>query len=318
MLLEPLFLTPVFQDRIWGGTRLRELFGYDIPTETTGECWGISALSHGPSIIKNGVHKGKTLETVWKENPELFDHYKSKDFPLLTKILDAKTDLSVQVHPDDHYAQEKEHQPFGKTECWYIIDCEEGAEIVFGHEAHSPEEFQEMVDKGQWNNLLRKVKVKPGDFFYVPSGTIHAIGGGILILESQQSSDITYRVYDYDRKDVHGNKRELHIQQSIDVTHYPHEDPTLTYHVKQEDQAVFTELCHEKYFSVSKWDIRGQSKTIEKGWPFLLASVIAGSGDMTIDGQKFQINKGDHFIIPASVDSFSLNGQAELIVSYAV
>ncbi len=146
-----------------------------------------------------------------------------------------------------------------------------------------------MVNEGRWEDLLLKVKVKPGNFFYVPSGTIHAIGGGILILESQQSSDITYRVYDYDRMDAQGNKRDLHIRQSIEVTQYPHQDPTLTYNIKQEGQAFFTELCREEYFTVSKWDIRGQSKTITKDWPFLLASVIKGSAELVIGDQTFSL-----------------------------
>ncbi len=175
-----------------------------------------------------------------------------------------------------------------------------------------------MVNEGRWEDLLLKVKVKPGDFFYVPSGTIHAIGSGILILESQQSSDITYRVYDYNRTDAQGNKRDLHIRQSIEVTQYPHQDPTLTYHIKQEGQAVFTELCREKYFSVSKWDIRGQSKTITKDWPFLLASAIKGNGELVIGDKTFSLNTGDHFILPAAIQEFSLEGQCELIVSHVV
>lgn len=294
---------------------MREAFGYDIPAETTGECWGISAHPHGPSKIKNGPLKGQTLDYVWKNHPEVFGSDTHGEFPLLTKILDAKTDLSVQVHPDDEYAREKENQPYGKTECWYIIDCEEGAEIVYGHHAQSKEDFRSMVEKGQWNKLLRRVKVKPGDFFYVPSGTIHAIGGGIMILETQQSSDITYRVYDYDRKDASGKTRELHIDQSIDVAEYPHCDPELTYKIHQESEAVFKALVSEKYFAVHHWDIRGYAE-ITKDQPFLLASVISGKGSMHIDGEAYQLKKGDHLIIPAGIDAFKLNGNVEMIVSY--
>ena len=205
---EPLFLEPVFQERIWGGTALRDQFNYEIPSDLTGECWAISAHPNGPSIVKNGEFAGRTLIELWKDHPELFGEQSSPVFPLLTKILDANTDLSVQVHPDDAYANEHENGELGKTECWYIIDCAEDAEIIYGHTAMTKEEFVERVENNEWNELLRSVKIKPGDFFYVPSGTIHALGKGTVVLETQQSSDTTYRLYDYDRKDQDGNLRE--------------------------------------------------------------------------------------------------------------
>ncbi|GGH76408.1 mannose-6-phosphate isomerase [Pullulanibacillus pueri] len=315
MYKEPLFLEPELKERIWGGERLRTEFGYQIPSETTGECWGISAHPHGPSTIKNGELKGKTLIEAWDEHRELFGHFSSEQFPLLTKILDAKTDLSVQVHPNDTYAREVENEPYGKTECWYIIDCEEGSEIVYGHHAKSPEEFRSLVEEGQWDQLLRRVKVKPGDFFYVPSGTIHAIGGGIMILESQQSSDITYRVYDYDRTDAEGNKRELHIEPSIEVSQYPHQSPELTYKVEQYREAKVTELVKAEYFTVHHWDVRGQY-TLKMDQPFLLVSVIKGEGTIQTEGQQNPIKKGDHFIIPATVKEIELLGHIECVVSH--
>lgn len=315
MYKEPLFLTPVFKERLWGGTKLRDFFNYKIPTETTGECWGISAHPNGPSLIKNGALKGMALDEAWAKHRELFGSDASDVFPLLTKILDAKTDLSVQVHPDDAYARKMENQPYGKTECWVIIDCDEEAEIVFGHHADSPESFRRMVETGEWGTLLKKVKVKQGDFFYVPSGTIHAIGGGIMILETQQSSDITYRVYDYDRKDSFGRARDLHIDQSIEVTQYPHRDPILNVKVRQESEAVFKELISEKYFSVEHWDIRGHSK-IKLDHPFLLVSVIDGKGELVVEGKSLPISKGDHFIIPTTMADFSINGHCQMIVSH--
>lgn len=316
--IAPLFLKPDFKERIWGGTKLRERFGYRIPSAATGECWGISAHPNGPSVIKNGPLEGLTLAEAWSSHRELFDQYPGDEFPLLTKILDAKTDLSVQVHPDDHYARKYEHQPFGKTECWYIIDCDEGAEIVYGHRADSREAFQKQAEEGEWDRLLRTVKIKPGDFFYVPSGTIHAIGGGSLILETQQSSDITYRVYDYDRVGADGEKRALHLKQSLDVTTYPHRSPNLTYRVKQEPEAVFTELLREQYFTVSHWDIRGHAAPIQKKWPFLLMSVIGGKGGLLIGGERYLIKKGDHLIVPSTVDAFLIAGTCSLIVSSPV
>lgn len=315
---KPLFLQPALHEKIWGGTRLRDLFGYEIPSETTGECWGISAHPNGPAVIKNGALAGKTLAEAWTSHRELFGNYEGDDFPLLTKILDARDDLSVQVHPDDAYAQAKEHVPFGKTECWYIIDCDEGSEIVYGHTAPSREAFRKAVTEKKWNSLLRRVKVKPGDFFYVPSGTIHAICGGCLILETQQSSDTTYRVYDYDRPGKDGKPRDLHIEQSIEVANCPHVDPELTYRVRQEATAKFTELLREKFFTVSHWEIRGHADPIKKNWPFLLMSVLDGEGSLLIEGEPYPLKKGDHLLVPSSVEEVSLDGTLDLIVSNPV
>lgn len=314
----PLFLQPALHEKIWGGTRLRDLFGYDIPSETTGECWGISAHPNGPAVIKNGSLAGRTLIEAWTEHRELFDHYKGEAFPLLTKILDARTDLSVQVHPDDAYAQAHEHVPFGKTECWYIIDCDEGSEIVYGHTAPTREAFKQAVEAGQWGSLLRRVKVRPGDFFYVPSGTIHAICGGCLILETQQSSDTTYRVYDYDRPGADGKPRELHIRQSIECARCPHTDPELVYRVRQEAEAKFTELLREHLFTVSHWEIRGHARPLKKNWPFLLMSVLDGTGHLVIGDKIYSLKKGDHLVVPSTVSELSLDGQLDLIVSNPV
>lgn len=315
MYHEPLFLAPVFKERIWGGTKLKEQFGYPIPSESTGECWGISAHPNGPSLVKNGRLKGMTLDKVWNAHRELFGQFPAEHFPLLTKILDAKTDLSVQVHPGDQYAQEVERVPFGKTECWYIIDCEEDAEIVYGHHAESKQDLRAYIEAGQWSKLLRKVRVKPGDFFYVPSGTIHAIGGGIMILETQQSSDITYRVYDYDRPDAKGKLREIHVEPSIAVTTAPHHNSALNYKVVQESKAKFTELVSEKYFTVEKWEIRGHADHRLQA-PFLLVSVIAGEGELIMNGRNIPIWKNDHFIIPSTIQDFEINGYCDMIISH--
>ncbi|MFT8872104.1 MAG: mannose-6-phosphate isomerase, class I [Sporolactobacillus sp.] len=312
---EPLFLQPELHEKIWGGRRLHDFFGYDSPSDSTGECWGISAHPGGPAVIKNGALARQTLADVWRDRRDLFDGYAGDAFPLLTKILDARTDLSVQVHPDDSYAQTHEHVPFGKTECWYIIDCDEGAEIIYGHTAATRAAFQAAVENKEWETLLRRVKIRPGDFFYVPSGTIHAIGGGCLILETQQSSDTTYRVYDYDRPDKDGVLRPLHIQQSIDVANCPHVDPQLTYRVRQERAAKYTELLRGKLFTVAHWEIRGQSRPMAKNWPFLLVSVLDGSGQLFAEKNGYTIHKGDHLIVPSTVESIAFSGKLDLIVS---
>ncbi|MFD1020277.1 mannose-6-phosphate isomerase, class I [Thalassobacillus hwangdonensis] len=316
MYNEPIFLAPEFKERLWGGTKLKELFGYEIPSDYTGECWGISGHANGPSVIKNGSLEGKTLAEAWETNRELFGGEEGDEFPLLVKILDSKKDLSVQVHPDDTYAREVEGENYGKTECWYVIDCEEGAEIIFGHHASTREELEQMIDDGQWDDLLRTVKVKPGDFFYVPSGTIHAIGAGIQILETQQSSDITYRVYDYDRVGQDGKKRELHLEKSKEVTTVPHEDPAVDRKKSVEQGLVREQLVEENYFTVEHWELDGAVEGLSDR-SYKLVSVIEGEGEIVVDGSSYSFRKGDHIIIPATVDTYGLKGKATLIASHS-
>lgn len=314
---EPIFLQPVFQERIWGGSKLNREFGYEIPSNITGEAWVISAHPNGPSIIENGVLADKTLADAWKEHGELFNKKVENDeeYPLLVKILDAADDLSVQVHPNDQFAREVEGVPYGKTECWYVLSAEEGAELVLGHHATSKEELERMIDNGEWDKLLRRVKVHAGDFVYVPSGTIHAIGKGIVILETQQSSDITYRVYDYDRKDAAGNTRELHLERSKEVTTVPHEDATVEQTELAIEGLVEKKLVKEQYFTVYHWDLNG-SVNRELQHDFLQVSVVEGSGEITLEGQSFNIKKGTHFILPNGTSNYELKGNMELIVSH--
>ncbi|WP_226671420.1 mannose-6-phosphate isomerase, class I [Metabacillus litoralis] len=314
-MVKLLKLKPVFKERIWGGTTLRDSFGYDIPSEQTGECWAISAHPNGNSTVENGPFEGKELSWLWDHHRELFGHVTGDRFPLLTKILDAKTDLSVQVHPNDSYAKENENGELGKTECWYIIDCKEDAEMIFGHHARTKEELVKMINSGNWNDLLRRIRIKPGDFFYVPSGTIHALCEGTLVLETQQSSDTTYRVYDYDRVDQNGEKRELHLSKAMEVTTVPDEVGQNNHHTSKHDSTIITTYVEEEFFSVYKWEV-SDSFTYKKTTPFLLCSVIEGQGQVKADGETLQVNKGDHFITTANADSMIIEGSVEIIVSH--
>ncbi|UGQ08410.1 mannose-6-phosphate isomerase, class I [Streptococcus anginosus] len=311
---EPLFLQSVMQEKIWGGTKLRDEFGYEIPSDKVGEYWAISAHPHGVSTIKNGRFAGQGLDKVYAEHRELFGNSNEPVFPLLTKILDANDWLSVQVHPDDHYAMEYEGE-LGKTECWYVIAADEGAEIIYGHSAQSREELRQQIEKKEWEKLLTKVPVKAGDFFYVPSGTMHAIGSGILILETQQSSDTTYRVYDFDRKDDEGNLRELHLEKSIDVLNIGAPANSRPVTVKADD-LTSTLLVASDFFAVYKWEVSGKVD-IEKTAAYLLVSVLAGRGVLTVDGETYPIAKGDHFILPSDVEEWTFEGKdLEMIVSH--
>ena len=308
---EPLFLQSVMHEKIWGGTKLRDEFGYEIPSDKVGEYWAISAHPHGVSTIKNGRFAGMGLDKVYAEHRDLFGNSNEPVFPLLTKILDANDWLSVQVHPDDHYAMEHEGE-LGKTECWYVIAADEGAEIIYGHNAKSREELRQQIEKKEWDTLLTKVPVKAGDFFYVPSGTMHAIGSGILILETQQSSDTTY---DFDRKDAQGNLRELHLEKSIDVLNIGESANSRPVILKADDLAS-TLLVASDFFAVYKWGVSGKV-TLEKTAPYLLVSVLAGQGMMTVDENTYPIAKGTHFILPSDVEAWTFEGQdLEMIVSH--
>lgn len=317
---QPLFLVPVFQEKIWGGDKLHTVFGYELPNDKIGECWAISAHPHGTCHVENGPYKGHKLDELWTNHRELFGNAKGEVFPLLTKILDAEDDLSVQVHPDDAYGLKHEGE-LGKTECWYVIAADEGAEIIYGHHAKTRQELEEMINAGQWDDLLRRIKVKKGDFFHVPSGTIHAIGAGIMILETQQSSDTTYRVYDYDRKGDDGQPRELHIQQSVEVTTVPHVDPEL--HIVQHNQgnSSVTEYVRTPFFNVFEWQVDGLLN-LTQGGLYTLVSVIDGSGKLIIDNPEtvnsadsYDLSKGTHFILPNQIKKWRLEGQMQLIAS---
>ncbi|HCM90080.1 MULTISPECIES: mannose-6-phosphate isomerase, class I [Vagococcus] len=314
-MLEPLFLQPVLQEKIWGGTKLKTDFEYPLESDKVGECWAISAHPHGVCTVENGPFKGEKLDELWKKQPELFGNSKEEVFPLLTKILDAADDLSVQVHPDDLYGKEHEGE-LGKTECWYIISADPGSEIIYGHHAKSKEELAEMIESGDWDHLLRKVPVKKGEFYFVPSGTIHAIGKGIMILETQQSSDTTYRVYDYDRLDDAGNPRELHIQQSLDVTNVPHIDPKLGIkEIGQGESSVITYI-ESDYFNVYNWEVSG-ILNLKASAPYTLVSVLDGFGYISLNDQKqkMEIKKGQHFILTSDIKKWHLEGDLQIIAS---
>ncbi|WP_144781297.1 mannose-6-phosphate isomerase, class I [Macrococcoides caseolyticum] len=309
-----LMIQPVFKERIWGGRHLKE-FGYEIPNDKTGECWGISAHEHGPNMIVNGEHEGKTLKELWEENTGLFGVQTTDKFPLLTKILDANDELSVQVHPDDAYAQVHENGELGKTECWYIIDCDEDAEIIYGHNAKDKAELENMIHEGKWNQLFNSIKVKPGDFFYVPSGTVHAIGKGIRILETQQNSDTTYRIYDYDRTDKDGHKRELHIDQSIDVIGFNKDNSGTEAEVTEVQGNVIRTYISNSFFTVKQLLIEDHYE-YTKQQDYTLMSVLSGEGTLTADGQVYTIRKGDHFILTTEDKEIKLQGKLDIIESY--
>lgn len=269
--MELIFLEGIYKEKLWGS-----------------ETWVVSAHPNGDTVIKKGEFKGKRLSEAYK------------DFPLLVKIIEAKDDLSIQVHPDDEYAQKHENSK-GKTEFWYILGAEEGASIIIGHNAKNKEELLSLIEKGEWNTLLREVKVKEGDFFQIDPGTIHAIKGGVRLLEIQEASDITYRLYDYDRLE-NGKKRELHIQKCMDTVVCPYEEKPI--------ECADGALVSCAFYTVEKIKTKGETILPPKNQA-VIVNCIKGCG--TADGAL--VKAGDSFIAPEFHETV-LNGNMEIILSY--
>lgn len=305
---EIIYLNPVLKETIWGGSRIKE-FGMEIPSDHTGECWAISAHPNGDGVIHGGTYDGMHLSELWANHRELFGNAQGEVFPLLTKIIDAQADLSIQVHPNDEYAKEHENGSLGKTECWYILDCEPGTTIVIGHNAKDHEEVKSMIEGKCWSEFIREVPVKKGDFFQIDPGTVHAIKGGTLILETQQNSDITYRVYDYDRLSD-GKLRELHVQQSIDVIEAPFTNQEPPKNAAATKNANMENMVSCGYYNVWRMNIDG-TETIEQDQPFMLVSIVDGEG--TVNGEK--VTKGMNFILPYEYGTVELAGKMECIFS---
>lgn len=301
--MELIFLKPFMKEVIWGGDRINKEFGYDAKSDNIGEAWIVSANDHGYSTIINEKYKDKTLKELWEEYPNIFGDERKRPFPFLIKYIDAKDNLSIQVHPDDEYAKRVEKEPNGKAECWYIVDCDKDSDIIIGHNAKTKEEFIEMIKNKQWDKLLTVKKIKKGDFFDIPTGTVHAIRKGTLILEVQQNSDITYRLYDYDRLQ-NGKLRELHIQKSIDVVNAPHKEQKSVEKINEN----MTTLISNKNFTITKYDLNEENiKIFEKS--FFVICVINGKGS----ANGINIKKGDNFIVPYNYGKLQIEGSLEFV-----
>lgn len=306
-----IFLEPIFKAMIWGGNKLATEFGYELPSENTGECWAIAAHKNGDCKVISDGFEGYTLSRLWHEHRELFGNLEGDVFPHLIKILDAKKDLSIQVHPDDMYAKICENGSLGKTECWYVLDCEEDTTIIIGHNAKDGDELRRMVKGSRWSELLREVKIHKGDFFQINPGCIHAIKGGTMILETQQNSDITYRLYDYDRLSADGKPRELHTEKALDVITAPFIPCNSERTVQAFAGYIREKLVECEYYGVEKIIVESSAEILQE-YNFINVSVVEGSG--TVDG--IPIKKGTHFILPHNYGTAILKGEMELIISY--
>ncbi len=308
-------LSPAFKDYLWGGTKLKTEFNKNCDFEKVAESWELSTHKDGQSVIETGEYKGLTLnEYIEKEgksvlgtNAEKFDY-----FPILIKLIDAKDSLSIQVHPDDEYALRVEGE-YGKTEMWYVADCDEGAYLYYGFNRDiTKEEYKERIENNTILEVLNKVAVKRGDVFFIESGTVHAICAGILICEIQQNSNTTYRVYDYDRRDKDGNPRELHIEKAIEVSNTK-KAPEIASGKMIDKGTVLLADCG--YFKVLKADITAEKEFNADEKSFNSVIVLDGSGEIVENGESLEITKGDSIFVPAYAGKYIIKGNLQVIVS---
>lgn len=315
----PLLLKAPIKDYLWGGTRLIDEFGFKTDKEKAAEAWVLSCHKDGNSIVKNGEHAGKTLQEVldvWGKEVLGAKAAGFTYFPILIKLIDAKDRLSVQVHPDDEYALAHEGE-YGKTEMWYVVDCDEGAQLIYGfNQDISQGEFLERINNNNLSPVCNYVPVKKGDVFFIEAGTMHAIGKGILIAEVQQNSNTTYRVSDYGRLGADGKPRQLHIKQAVEVTKT--EVPAMSYgnvgDVTLYPFGTVRELAKCDYFTAELINLDGNVGVYDNE-SFISLLVTEGEVLLSYTGGMMSLKKGDSVFVPATL-KVSLIGTAEIIYTH--
>lgn len=308
------------KDYIWGGNRLREEYGKQLDSDRIAESWELSCHKDGQSVITGGEFNGKTLSDyiaakgkgVLGKNCGRFEY-----FPVLIKLIDAKDNLSVQVHPSNEYALRVEGE-YGKTEMWYIVDCDPGAELLYGfkHEI-SKEEFAERIANNTLLEVTNNVPVHKGDVFFIESGTLHAIGKGILIAEIQQNSNTTYRVFDYGRLGADGKPRALHVEKALDVARLcPPERPAGPMgKPEQNGDCTSTLLAKCGYFTARLLDVAGSAPLCADGESFHSLLCLSGSGAVICGGGAVPFAKGDSLFLPAGLGAYTIAGRAQLVLT---
>ena len=309
-MLYPLKFQPILKDKIWGGNKLKSIFNKAAESDKLGESWELSGYENDESVITNGFLAGNNIaelieiymgELVGEKNFDEFGH----TFPLLFKLIDANQNLSIQVHPNNEVAIER-HNTLGKTEMWYVVDADEDGKLVIGFSKDcTQEEYLEALENDQVENLLQSITVKKGDVFFIPAGLVHAIGKGVVIAEIQQSSDITYRIYDYKRVDDNGNERELHTEQALDVIDFKASiNPKTSYKVVENQ---ISPLISCEYFTTNmlKFD-----KAITRNYgsidSFVVYMCLEGSFVLICNDEKLNVNKGETILIPACINEIDL------------
>jgi len=316
--LYPLQFQPILKERIWGGEKLKTILNKSITSKITGESWELSTVEGDVSIVAEGELKGKSLMDLINDMPEEIlgtSVYKrfGKQFPLLFKYLDAREDLSIQVHPNDKLAKER-HNSFGKTEMWYVMQADADARIIVGFKKDSSkEEYLKHLNDKTLVSILDDVKAKSGDVFFLETGTVHAIGAGLVVAEIQQTSDITYRLYDFDRKDAQGNTRELHVDLALDAINYNKVDTQKKYDKKTNVANVVVDC---PYFTTNFIPLEDKVEVAKSGQTFTVYMCIEGNFEIEYEGFKQSYKKGDTVLVPAAINAFVLIGNASILEIY--
>ena len=319
--MQPIKFQPLLKQTLWGGDKIVTFKHLDSQLENVGESWEISGVKDNETIVKEGPLKGKSLnevvaelkdKLVGKENYQRF----GDEFPLLIKFIDARQDLSIQVHPNDEIAH-KQGKPRGKTEMWYLMESEPGAKLYCGLKKQiTPNQYKEMVDNDTICDALAQYEVKEGDCFFLPAGRIHAIGPGCFLAEIQQTSDVTYRIYDYKRKDKNGNYRELHTKLAAESINYQVENDYRTHYVGRLNKGVSLVQC--PYFCTAVYDLNEPMMLdYSELDSFVILIGLKGEGKITDnEGNEVSIMAGDTLLIPATTETLSVSGTVKFLETY--
>ncbi len=306
----PFKFHPILKERLWGGTKLKEVLGKSIESDITGESWELSAVSGDVSVVANGELSGTTLQELIDSQPEnllgknVFERF-GNNFPILIKFIDAKQDLSIQLHPNDELAK-KRHYSFGKTEMWYVMDADENANLIVGFDKDVTKvEYAKSLENDTLLELLNYEQVKEGDTFFINTGKIHAIGAGVLLAEIQQTSDITYRVFDFNRRDKNGNLRELHTELALDAIDYTKKNDFKVDYSNIQD--VINPMVDCPYFTTNYLELAKDSiQDISERDSFTIYMCVGGSATITNDFGSVAIRKGETVLVPAMSKMISI------------
>ena len=319
-MTEPIFLQGICKDYLWGGNRLREEYGKQSDADKIAESWELACHKDGSSILKSGPDAGKTLREYLDAHGPAFlgtNCAGCTTVPVLIKLIDAKQDLSIQVHPDDAYAMRTEGEP-GKTEMWYIVDAAPGAALYYGlNRTVTKEEFAQRIEAQTLPEILNRVEVKPGELYFIPSGTLHAIGAGILLAEIQQNSNTTYRIYDYGRVGKDGKPRELHVEKAKEVTNLvPPKYPTTAQGAPTAIEGGKETLLRScEYFNVNKLELDGTTKLTAGEGSFNSLLVLDGAFEIAAGSEKAAAKKGDSLFITAGTGEYTVTGKGTIILT---
>lgn len=319
-LLYPLKFESILKQKIWGGEKLVNLLNKPSNYKDVGESWELSGVDGNISEISNGPLKGKTLNQILDRHGSALLGLKNTErfgnkFPLLIKFIDAKLDLSVQLHPGDKLAKER-HQSFGKTEMWYVMQADKGAKLIVGfNQEMDVEKYKRYLNQKRLPEILNFDDVKPGDTYFIEAGRIHAIGAGVLLAEIQQTSDVTYRVYDWDRKDVHGNERELHNDVALDALNFDLEDDFRVDYNKETNTPNNMISC--PYFTTNFIPLQGEVIKENDKESFIIYLCVGGAFEISVNNQKETLKAGETVLLPASISTYELKSKnAELLEVY--